>query len=540
VTLGSTPVTIGRHATNVLAITDGMASRFHCVIEKVPEGFRVRDLDSRNGTMLNGTPVKVALILAGDTVQVGSTSMKLVAPQQGRTPPKTSDRISDQMDLEIDETVAAGDPETALAHIAESLPDKTFGVHELSIINARGQILHGAQQEGKKKSYGDGKEAISLFRTLLLLSFRLRATDIHIEPKNNDYAIRLRVDGSMIDVVRLSKEIGIRLLSAVKILCDIDIAQKNVVQEGHYQVKLPDRQIDCRVSMAPVMFGQKLVVRILDQANAPRYIWDLGLPEEMFKILEAAVQLDSGMVLVCGPTGSGKTTTLYAVVRSMDVSQRNVVTIEDPVEIQLEGITQIPVNDDQGNTFAALLRSVLRQDPDAIMVGEIRDAETARTAMQAAMTGHLVFSTVHARDTVGTVFRLLDLGIEPFLVSSGLHLVLAQRLCRQLCPFCKVPMKTTPEQKARLGPKYGAIDTIYAARGCRRCLKTGYAGRRVIFELLSNSEELKEVMLRSPTPGEIHKAMANTGFQRLIHSGYQLVADGVTTIDEVERAVGQT
>jgi general secretion pathway protein E len=250
------------------------------------------------------------------------------------------------------------------------------------------------------------------------------------------------------------------------------------------------------------------------------------------------VQLDSGMVLVCGPTGSGKTSTLYSIVRSMDVGQRNVVTIEDPVEIQLEGITQIPVNDEQGNSFAALLRSVLRQDPDAIMVGEIRDSETARTAMQSAMTGHLVFSTVHARDTVGTVFRLLDLGIEPFLVSSGLHVVLAQRLVRQLCTYCKVPSRITPEQKARMGEKYAGLETIYASRGCRRCLKTGFAGRRAIFELLTNNEILKEVLLKSPTPGEIYKALADTNFTRLIQNGYELVAAGLTTLEEVEHAIG--
>ena len=535
VPLGQQPLTIGRHSTNVLIINDGQASRFHCVIEKVAEGFRVRDLDSRNGTKLNGTPVKTALILDGDLITIGNIAMKMVVP------PKRAPRQSRgaSMDLDMEEMAAGTDPETVLRAMAESLPEKGFGEHEMAIVNARGQVIHASRDEGQKKG-GEGKEAINLFRALLLVSFRLRASDIHIEPKNNDCLVRLRVDGSMLDVARLTKEMGIRLLSAIKILSDIDIAQKNIVQDGHFSVALPDRNVDCRVSFAPGMFGQKLVMRILDQANAPRYIWDLQLPPEMFKTLEAAVQLDSGMVLVCGPTGSGKTSTLYSIVRSMDVGQRNVVTIEDPVEIQLEGITQIPVNDEQGNTFAALLRSVLRQDPDAIMVGEIRDAETARTAMQSAMTGHLVFSTVHSRDTVGTVFRLFDLGIEPFLVSSGLHLVLAQRLVRQLCTYCKVPTKISPEDKARMGEKYAGLETIYASRGCRRCLKTGFAGRRAIFELLVNNEILREVLLKAPTPGDIHKALANTGFSRLLQTGYDLVAAGMTTLEEVEHAVGMT
>ncbi|HWB54464.1 MAG TPA: ATPase, T2SS/T4P/T4SS family [Tepidisphaeraceae bacterium] len=534
--LGQQPLTVGRHPTNVLVVNDGQASRFHCVIEKVAEGFRVRDLDSRNGTKLNGTPIKTALILDGDVVTIGTLEIKFVVPPE-RTPRRDGRAAS--VDLDMEELATRADPEVALQTMADSLPDKSFGEHEIAIINARGQVVHGAREESQKKQI-EGKEAINLFRTLLLVCFRLRATDVHVEPKSNDCLVRLRVDGSMLDVARLNKEMATRLLSAIKILCDIDIAHKNIVQEGHFSIVLPDRQVDCRVSFAPVMFGQKLVIRILDQANAPRYIWDLQLPEQMFKTLEAAVQLDSGMVLVCGPTGSGKTSTLYAVVRSMDVGQRNVVTIEDPVEIQLEGITQIPVNDEQGNTFAALLRSVLRQDPDAIMVGEIRDAETARTAMQAAMTGHLVFSTVHARDTVGTVFRLLDLGIEPFLVSSGLYLVLAQRLVRQLCPYCKVPTKITPEQKTRMGQQYSALETIYTSRGCRRCLKTGFAGRRAIFELLTNNNDLKEALLKSPTPADIFKALGTTQFVRLMQSGYQLVAEGITTLDEVERSVGMT
>lgn len=536
VPLGQQPLTVGRHSTNVLVVNDGQASRFHCVIEKCPEGFRIRDLDSRNGTKLNGTLVKSALVLDGDLITIGNLAMKLVvAPERA---PQRSNR-SHSIDIDMEEMAAGTDAETLLRAMAEALPEKGFEERQMAIINARGQVIHGSREEGQKKG-GEGKEAINLFRALLLVCFRLKATDIHVEPKNADCLVRLRVDGSMLDVARLSKEMTVRLMSAIKILCDIDIAQKNVVQEGHYSVALPDRKVDCRVSFAPVMFGQKLVIRILDQANAPRYIWDLQLPPEMFKTLEAAVQLDSGMVLVCGPTGSGKTSTLYSIVRSMDVGQRNVVTIEDPVEIQLEGITQIPVNEEQGNTFAALLRSVLRQDPDAIMVGEIRDAETARTAMQSAMTGHLVFSTVHARDSVGTVFRLLDLGIEPFLVSSGLHLVLAQRLARQLCTYCKVPTKITAEQKARMGEKYKDLETIYTSRGCRRCLRTGFAGRRAIFELLTNNETLREILLKSPTPGEIHKSLANTPFSRLINSGYDLVAQGVTTLDEVEHAIGMT
>jgi type II secretory ATPase GspE/PulE/Tfp pilus assembly ATPase PilB-like protein len=222
----------------------------------------------------------------------------------------------------------------------------------------------------------------------------------------------------------------------------------------------------------------------------------------------------------------------------MDSGERNIVTIEDPVEIQLDGITQIPVNEAQGNTFPNLLRSVLRQDPDAILVGEIRDPETARTALQAATTGHLVFSTVHARASIDSIFRLLDLGVEPYLVASGVQRILAQRLVRKLCPYCKVPSTPTPEQLAAMGPVVSqGVSRIFAPKGCTRCLNTGFAGRHGIYELLTATDQLREIILRGPTLHEINKSLATTRFERLAQTGYQLVADGVSWFDEVERAV---
>jgi general secretion pathway protein E len=251
-----------------------------------------------------------------------------------------------------------------------------------------------------------------------------------------------------------------------------------------------------------------------------------------------ATELDSGVVLVCGPTGSGKTTTLYALLRTLDVGQRNVITIEDPVEIQLPGVTQLPVNDDQGNTFAALLRSVLRQDPDVILVGEIRDPETAKIAMQAAITGHLVFSTLHTRDTVGTIFRLLDLGVEPYMLAQGLNLVLAQRLVRQLCPHCKSPARLPKEQVEKIRAVIPDFHQAFLRRGCPRCMGTGYNGRRAVFEPLIANDMLRDAVLHNRSNQALHDALQGTGFTRLMHNGYQLVADGITSLDEVERAVG--
>ncbi len=370
-----------------------------------------------------------------------------------------------------------------------------------------------------------------------MICFRTRASDIHIEPKQEDFSVRIRTDGSMVDVVRLPKDVGTKLTSLVKILCDIDISQRAIVQEGHFSANVVERRVDYRVSFAPAMFGQKLVVRILDTANTPYHVWDLQLPEWMYDDVMRAVKSDSGMILVCGPTGSGKTSTLYAVTRDIDVNERNVVTIEDPIEIQLDGVTQIPVSEEKGNTFSNLLRSVLRQDPDAILVGEIRDPETAKIALQAAITGHLVFSTIHAKDTVGTIFRLLDLGVEPYLVGSGLQLVLGQRLVRVLCPKCKEGVKPTEQQLNRMGEAGQGLTQIYQPRGCPRCMNTGFSGRRAVFELLKTTDAMRDIIMKSPSLGDLQKALEGSKFVRLAQSGYQLVAQGATSIDEIERSM---
>ncbi len=371
---------------------------------------------------------------------------------------------------------------------------------------------------------------------------------MHLEPKTDHYQLRIRIDGLMVDVTKMPSDMGVKLSALVKVLSDIDISQRTIVQEGHFASSLPGaqggrtggfRRADYRVSFAPAVFGQKLVVRVFDAANAPLKVDALSLPDWMLAAVKNELLKEAGMLLVCGPTGSGKTTTLYALVRSSDVGRRNVVTIEDPVEVQLEGVTQIQVDDAQGKSFSQLLRSVLRQDPDAILVGEIRDAETARIAMQAAITGHLVFSTVHTTGTIGTIFRLLDLGVEPYLVAQGLHLVLAQRLVRQLCQFCKKPIGVTAEELARMGPAGKDVRQIYLPHGCPRCLGTGYAGRRAFFELLQANDALRDVIVTTRTMDDIKKVLSSTRFISLAQSGYQLVADGVTPIDEIDQAVGK-
>ena len=573
------PVTIGRHPDNFLVIQDNRASRFHCVLEFTRDGYLLRDLDSRNGTKINDQNIQSHILLSGEVFRVGSTRFRFVDPDHEPIPvsmggesdggnasnkkrPRSPDyanrpdnppmtvESADEPDYnallaDLGSSHAVADHEKVLRQMAETGYDQTFGENDIALVNARGTTVHASDVSGleRKKRKGqstgdDSAEGIRVLRLLLLVCFRTRATDLHVEPKADDYQMRLRVDGTMVDVVRVNKTVALRLIGVVKVLSEIDIAQRNKIQEGHFSSMVPGRRVDYRVSFTPSMYGQKLVLRVLDLANAPRFMSELHLPTWMYNTIRRVSRQDAGMVLVCGPTGSGKTTTLYSVLRDIDTHQRNVITIEDPVEYQIEGCTQIPIDEQQGNTFATLLRSVLRQDPDVILLGEIRDKLTAQTAMQAAMTGHLVLSTVHAKDTIGSVFRLLDLGVEPYLVAASLNLVLAQRLIRVLCDKCKIDKKPTSQQTLSMGKYVEGLTSIYFPVGCKKCFRTGYTGRRAIFETLIVTDDMRDVILKTPTIQAIREAIQMTMFQSLRQSGYHYVLDGLTSIDEVERVVG--
>lgn len=558
--LGDKPLTIGRHAENALVLSDLQASRRHCVIERAGPGWRLRDLGSSNGTLVNGRRVHEVALENGDVIRIGQVEIAFHDGKSATTHAalEESEPIEELTEADLltvepsaptlpsgaQLNIGTGETEQVLEELAESLPERKFGEHEIALLNARDQVAHPRSTPRRR---GVRRETLELFRLLLLVCFRSRATDIHLEPKSGDWQLRVRIDGNMVDLSRPNQQLGARISAMVKVLCDIDPTRKDLVQEGHFAATVPDpkastpdgRRVDYRVSFVPSVFGQKMVIRVLDTANAPDRIHTLGLSPSMLRAVQETLENESGMLLVCGPTGSGKTTTLYALVRSIDLRERNVVTIEDPVETQIEGVTQLPVDEEHGKTFSSLLRSVLRQDPDAILVGEIRDTETARIAMQAAITGHLVFSTVHTRDTAGTIFRLLDLGVEPYMVAQGLHVVLGQRLARRLCPACKRPSKITPQQRERMGKAGENIEEIYVPLGCPRCLGTGYLGRQGFFELLVVNDALREVILRSPTPQDIRQVLDDSGFVRLADTGFELVAKGLTSFEEIDRAVGR-
>ena len=557
--LGVEPITIGRSPENMLALNDTLLSRFHCVIEPAPsrpngETFQVdetgnteaatwhlRDLGSRNGTKLNGVKVTDTIVRPGDVIKLGTHTFIVqaeetlaerqaaaraaagaAAAEAGPAPGKNGARPKADPAWVID-----------LSEMINMLPPRNTGTEDkLELVDGRGR------SSGALAGDGEGARAV---RLLLLGASKARATDVHMEPKGDGVQVRMRVDGQMISVVQLPNSVGDLAFGLTKTACQLRPTGREAVLDGHFSAKFPasngtpSRRVDYRVSFTPSVHGQKLVIRVLDMRDSPKSLTELGLPAYMYDRVRKVCEQEAGMLLVCGPTGSGKTTTLYNALRVIDRQTWNVITIEDPVEYHLENVTQIPIDDKQGNTFGSLLRSVLRQDPDVILVGEVRDDETARTAMQAAMTGHLVFSTVHAKDTMSSVFRLLDLKVEPYLVANSLELTLAQRLVRVLCDNCKRAVRVTPGQATRMGRFLENQTEVYTATGCAQCLRTGYRGRRALFELLDFTDELKDVIIKEPTLSAMKKVIEQGLFTTLVQSGWQLAARGITTLDEVDR-----
>jgi general secretion pathway protein E len=548
---------LGRSSQSDIILIDDLTSRHHAVIEQVGDGYQVVDLDSSNGTRLNGQRItEPAPLYLGDVIGIGRhwlkvefgeprpapeaeelTDADLVEEGEGEFIAADADLVDiSPFDLVLD---ADDNTEVELSKLVANLPSQGFTAGQVVLTDGKGQTVHAGGSD--RKSLSDPGGAVELVRSLLTLAAVARATDIHIEPREKTHAVRLRIDGIMVDITTVSASVGLRVASVVKILCEIDIAQRKIIQEGAFGARMPDinnpnraRRVDYRVSFAPAILGQKLVIRILDSTGVPTRIADLGLPAKMAALVSNVIHKESGMLLVVGPTGSGKTTTLYSLLRSIDLAKRNVVTIEDPVEVHLDGITQIPVDDRHDKTFLNLLRSVLRQDPDVILVGEIRDSETARVAMQAAITGHMVFSTLHTRDTIGTIFRLRDLGVETYMLGQSLQLIIAQRLIRQLCPYCKARVRPTPEQLRAMGPAYADLKRLYRAVGCSKCLGIGHWGRRAFFEVLTNNEAISRAILGNAPREELLRVIAQGDFVSLQQSAYQLAAEGHVDFAEVD------
>ncbi len=376
---------------------------------------------------------------------------------------------------------------------------------------------------------------IRFVNQILKDAIELRASDVHLEPFEDELRIRYRIDGVLqeVPVPAQIKRFQPAIVARVKILSHLNIAEKRLPQDGRIKVRIEDAEVDIRVSIIPMLHGEAVVMRLLRQNSKLRGASDLGMNERELTCLRRVLQLPHGIVLVTGPTGSGKTSTLYTALNEINDSERKIVTIEDPVEYQLKGVNQIQVSEKSGLTFARGLRSILRHDPDVVLIGEIRDQETAQIAVQASLTGHLVFSTLHTNDAAGALTRLVDMGVEPYLVASSLEAVLAQRLVRLLCPHCR-QVDTTPEArdyKVKLGIK--PETKVYRAVGCRECRNTGYHGRRAIFEWMDSSSEIRSLILRNASTDAIRDCARRAGMKTLAEDGRRLVEEGVTTIEEV-------
>lgn len=363
------------------------------------------------------------------------------------------------------------------------------------------------------------------------------ASDIHLEATRAGLSARFRIDGALVPALEPPPELHHAIVSRVKLLAELDIAERRRPQDGRIRVRLESRELDLRVSTVPTMFGESVVLRLLDRGGRPVELSELGMPSELLTDVERLAAKPHGMLLVTGPTGSGKTTTLYACLAQRDQSREKIVTVEDPVEYQLAGITQIPVHRQAGVTFGAALRSLLRQDPDVMMIGEMRDPETAEIAVQAAMTGHLVFSTLHTNDAIGAVARLLDLGIPEYLIASTLEGVLAQRLVRRICGDCRVAYQPPAELIAQLVTRPVGRVTLQRGLGCASCRGTGFRGRIGLFELVVVTDDVRDAIARRVGRAELRAVVEQSRMTSLRADGWRKVEAGLTTIDEVLRVV---
>ncbi len=380
----------------------------------------------------------------------------------------------------------------------------------------------------------DDAPVIKLINGILQEAIKTRASDIHIEPYENRLAVRFRIDGALRDMLSLSSRLSSTLVSRVKVMAQLDIAKKRTPQDGRFSLNLGERAVDVRVSTLPSQYGERVVMRILEKTSNLLNLSDLGMATGEMKAFESAIQRPNGIILVTGPTGSGKTTTLYAAISGLNDGSRNILSVEDPVEYALDGIGQTQVNTQVGMSFAAGLRAILRQDPDVVMVGEIRDPETAEIAVQAALTGHLVLSTVHTNSAVGAITRLRDMGVEPFLLASTVTSIVAQRLVRRLCPDCKEPYSPTPRELSDLGISENTSAPFYHAKGCESCREIGYRGRIGLYEVVEMDDQLRAMIHENASESD----MSNHAFrkrQTLLQSGAALVRSGHTSAEDVLR-----
>ena len=380
---------------------------------------------------------------------------------------------------------------------------------------------------------------IRLVNSIIERAANERASDIHVEPGESELRIRMRIDGVLHDILTVPRELQAAVLARLKIMSGMDIAERRIPQDGRFNVRVLERDIDLRVSTLPTVYGEKIVIRLLEKTSTMKTPEDIGLASSDLEKFNSLTKIRNGVILIVGPTGSGKSSTMYAMINRLNTREVNLVTLEDPVEYNVDGVNQVQINEKTGMTFASGLRAILRQDPDIIAVGEIRDGETAEIAMRAAITGHIVLSTIHTNDAIGTIERLSDIGVEPYLISSALKGVVSQRLVRKICPSCRTAYVPSVEELDNLGLSDAPPKMFYKGTGCPECYGTGYRGRTAVFEIMIVNREIRQLISNGAKRSEIERVLESRGedFVSLYDNALRLVVEGVTTGEEVLRVM---
>ena len=504
-------------------------------------GYRKAD----NFLLLEAKPEVVALIpedfaRSNSVLAVQRSKRSLIVAMEDPEDIAAIDSIKRLTDLEPDIVVVGP---SLLAKAMDQLYGQIQKADQVEEAIQRITVISGDEDSAEEvdlspeKASEEDAPIVKLVNLILQEAIKERATDIHIEPQDRKVNVRIRIDGVLQIIMTPPSTSLSGLVTRIKILSKLNIAEKRLPQDGRFSIKTAAKDIDVRVSILPTVYGEKIVLRLLDKSGFDFNLTTLGFPQKHLGVFKKAINQPYGMVVVSGPTGSGKSTSLYAALKEIKDERTNITTVEDPVEYQLDGISQVQVFEDIGLTFDSTLRSILRQDPDILLIGEIRDSETADIAVKFSLTGHLVFSTVHANDAPGTLTRLLDIGVAPFLVGSCLNLVMAQRLVRRICEKCKEEYKPTKEELSLIGLKPQNVKgKLHRGKGCADCRNTGYRGRIAIFEMIPMSMTLRKLVFDNANEDEIRQAAMKQGMETLRDAGNQRVLDGTTTVDEILRS----
>ncbi len=506
-------------------------------------GFEVIDLESREfpPDLIARLPAQMASVYRVIPVAYDEASNTLTIALDSPDNFRVVDDLQTLMGFKVVTCIA--DPD-----VMAKLLTKYYETHQESLADLMGEIgsdetLKALENRGESidletlKDLAESNPVKRLLNTVLMQAIKERASDIHFEPFEDEFKMRYRIDGVLYEMVPPPKYIALAISSRIKVMANLDIAERRVPQDGRIPLVIGGQPVDLRVAVLPTIFGESIVLRVLDRSNVSLDLDKLGMRDDDLRIFRQLIDKPNGIVLVTGPTGSGKTTTLYAALNELNGVEDKLITTEDPVEYDIDGIVQVQIRSEIDLTFARCLRSILRQDPDIILVGEIRDKETAEIATQASLTGHLVFTTLHTNDAPSSIARLLDLGVEPFLITATVEGILAQRLCRRICNVCKEEFKPTEEQLMEIGllPEEVRDKTFFHGRGCNKCNNTGYKGRLSIAEIMILDDDMRQMIMEHASTDLLREAARKRGMRNLSESGLMAIYEGVTTIEEVVR-----